>query len=137
VGIVVLGETPYAEGLGDRANLTLPGADMVDLMRTQAKKVVLVVVSGRPVVITDLLPKVDAAVAAWLPGTEGAGVADVLSGDKPFSGKLAYTWPRSNSQLPFDFKNLETTGCGAPLFSYGYGLTTNDPSPIIPDCPNP
>lgn len=137
VGIVVLGETPYAEGVGDKANLTLAGASIVDLMRKQANKVVLVIVSGRPVIITELLPKVDAAVAAWLPGTEGQGIADVLSGDQPFTGKLAYTWPRWNSQLPFDFKNLATTGCDAPLFPYGYGLTTSDASPAIPDCPAP
>jgi len=137
VGIVVLGENPYAEGVGDSANLALNGGTLLDSMREHADKVILIVVSGRPVIITDLLPKADAVVAAWLPGTEGQGVADVLSGDKPFTGKLAYTWPRSISQLPFDFKNLATIGCDAPLFPFGYGLTTTDASPAIPECPAP
>lgn len=64
----------------------------------------------------------DAFVAAWLPGTEGQGVADVLFGDYPFTGKLPYTWPRLMDQIPFDFNNLETSGPGAPLFPFGYGL---------------
>jgi beta-glucosidase len=77
----------------------------------------------------------DALVAAWLPGTEGQGIADVLFGDVPFTGKLPYTWPRSSEQLPFDFKNLPKEGCGAPLFPFGYGLSASDPTPVIPDCP--
>ena len=61
----------------------------------------------------------DALVAAWLPGTEGQGVADVLFGDQPFTGKLPYTWPRSVEQLPFDFETLDESG---PLYPFGYGL---------------
>ena len=77
-------------------------------------------------VIDDVLPYADAVVAAWLPGTEGQGVADVLFGDQPFTGKLPYTWLRTVDQLPFDFANLPTDTCDAPLFPYGYGLTTDD-----------
>jgi beta-glucosidase len=84
--------------------------------------VVVILLSGRPLIITDALNRADAFVAAWLPGTEGEGVADVLFGDVPFTGRLSYTWPRSIDQIPFDFANLPTEGCDAPLFPYGYGL---------------
>jgi beta-glucosidase len=63
-------------------------------------------------------------VAAWLPGTEGAGISDVLFGDRPFTGKLPYTWPRNDSQLPININNVkDAEGCDAPLFPYGYGLS--------------
>jgi beta-glucosidase len=86
-------------------------------------------------VITQALPLTDAFVAAWLPGSETQGVADVLFGDVEFTGKSPYTWPRANSQLPFDFKNIKTEGCDAPLFPYGFGLKTTDDSPPLMDCP--
>jgi beta-glucosidase len=66
------------------------------------------------------LPR-DAFVGAWLPGTEGQGMADVLFGDDPFIGKLPYTWPKSMDQVPFNPASSE-----APLFPYGYGLGTNN-----------
>ena len=137
VGIVVAAEKPYAEGVGDEGDLTLPEADaaLIDRVKQQSKQVVVVLLSGRPLVVTRHLSQWDALVAAWLPGSEGAGVADVLFGDYPFTGKLPYSWPRSNDQLPFDFKNLAAEGCAAPLFPFGYGLSTTDPSPVLPDCP--
>jgi len=137
VGIVVVAEKPYAEGVGDEGDLTLPEADaaLIDRVKQQSRKVVVVLLSGRPLVVTRPLAQWDALVAAWLPGSEGAGVAEVLFGDYPFTGKLPYSWPRSNDQLPFDFKNLPAEGCDAPLFPFGYGLSTKDPSPVIPDCP--
>ena len=95
---------------------------MTEGMRDKCKTLIVILLSGRPMVVTDQLKNWDAFVAAWLPGTEGQGVADVLFGDKPFTGKLPYTWPRSNDQLPFDFKNLGT-GDQGPLFPFGYGLT--------------
>jgi beta-glucosidase len=136
LGIVVVSEEPYAEGIGDRTSLDLPVSDlvMIDRLRVQSKRVVLVILSGRPIVITEALPKVDAVVAAWLPGTEGNGVTDVLFGDYNPTGRLSYTWPRWSSQLPFDFKNLPTSSCESPLFSFGYGLSFEDESPEIPDC---
>jgi beta-glucosidase len=137
VGIVVIGEEPYAEGLGDRGDLRIPQSDvtLIEHVKAQSKKVVVILLSGRPLVVTEHLPEWDAFVAAWLPGSEGAGVADVLFGDYDFTGKLPYTWPRSNAQLPFDFQNLPTEGCDAPLYPYDFGLSVNDPSPIQLDCP--
>ena len=121
--VAVVGEQPYAEGRGDKADLSLAPADvkMTEDMRDKCQKLVVILLSGRPMVVTDPLKQWDAFVAAWLPGTEGQGVADVLFGDKPFTGQLPYTWPRSNDQLPFDFKNLGSGEAG-PLFPFGYGL---------------
>ena len=126
VGIVVVGETPYAEGMGDRADLTLSEADraLTERVRASSKKLVVLLISGRPMIITAQLAQADAFVAAWLPGTEGQGVADVLFGDYPFTGKLPYTWPRSMDQIPFDFDNPPAEGCAEPLFTFGYGLDT-------------
>jgi beta-glucosidase len=128
VGIVVVGERPYAEGPGDNNGLRLSNGDINNLerMRAQADKVVVIILSGRPLIITDELPLADAWVAAWLPGSEGQGVADILFGDTDFTGKLSYSWPRSIEQLPFDFATLPSDGCDAPLFPYGYGLTFAD-----------
>ncbi len=123
--IVAVGETPYAEGVGDKADLSLSASDiqLTTDLRPRCGKLVVLLVSGRPLVVTDQLAGWDAFVAAWLPGTEGEGVAEVLFGSRPFTGKLSFTWPRSNAQLPFDFANLPTGDAG-PLFPFGYGLTT-------------
>ncbi|MEO8393161.1 MAG: glycoside hydrolase family 3 N-terminal domain-containing protein, partial [Chloroflexota bacterium] len=132
VGIVVVGEYPYAEYKGDNSSLNLSPEEtaLIETMRAESKKLVVILISGRPLIIESALGTADAFVAAWLPGTEGEGVADGLFGDQPFTGKLSYTWPRTIEQIPFDFKNLPTTGCDAPLFPYGYGLdasTTTSP----------
>lgn len=138
VGIVVLAEDPYAEGIGDRADLDLDNTaiQMLERVKQVSDRVVVILVSGRPRGIADALPLSDAFVAAWLPGTETQGITDVLFGAYEFTGKLPYTWQRRNAQLPFDFKNLKTEGCDAPLFPYGFGLTTQDASPEGMDCPN-
>jgi beta-glucosidase len=81
--------------------------------------VVVVLLSGRPMVLGETLDTSHAFVAAWLPGTEGQGVADVLFGDFAPTGKLSYSWPRSHDQLPI---NVGDEGYD-PLFAYGYGLT--------------
>jgi beta-glucosidase len=137
VGFVVLAENPYAEGVGDRADLSLSEEEtklIVD-MKKQSKTVVVILISGRPRVITSQLPLADAWVAAWLPGTEGAGIADVLFGDYPFTGKLSYSWPRSNEQLPINInKSAGKIGCDAPLFPFGYGLRYGEPSSEILEC---
>jgi beta-glucosidase len=111
VGVVVIGETPYAEMKGDRSELSLDNEDAaaVKAMRAAGIPVVVIVVSGRPMVLGDVLDQAGAVLAAWLPGTEGQGVADVLFGDYKPTGKLSFTWPRSNTKAD-------------PLFAYGYGL---------------
>ena len=125
VGIAVVGELPYAEGVGDAADLTLSDADVAAIqgLGQHADQVVVVLVSGRPLDIADHLDQADAWVAAWLPGTEGQGVADGLFGDSPFTGKLPFTWQRTLAQLPFDFTALASDGSGAPLFPAGFGLS--------------
>ena len=121
IGLVVISEEPYAEGIGDRADLTLLQAvvDLIHRVRERCQKLIVIVISGRPLVLTDQLSEMDALIAAWLPGSEGAGVADVLFGDYPFSGKLPYTWPRSNDQLPLNVNNSQE---GEALFPFGFGL---------------
>ena len=102
VGLVVIGETPYAEMMGDRTDLRLAPEDVaaVENMKRAGVPVVAVLLSGRPMIVGDVLAKCDAFVAAWLPGTEGQGVADVLFGDHRPTGKLSFSWPRTNAQIP-------------------------------------
>jgi beta-glucosidase len=136
-GIVVVGEYPYAEGAGDRANLSLSQKDVgvINNVRAHSEKTVVIILSGRPLIITDQVADADAWVAAWLPGSEGQGIADVLFGDFPFTGKLPFSWPRSMEQLPFVFDSLPASGCLAPLFPFGYGLGVEDISPqLMLDC---
>jgi beta-glucosidase len=94
VGVVVIGETPYAEMRGDRKELTVSPEDIAAVKAVKAAgiPVVVVVVSGRPLQLGEIAGQADAIVAAWLPGTEGAGVADVLFGDHKFTGKLSFAW---------------------------------------------
>ncbi|KAH9613639.1 hypothetical protein KSS87_008244 [Heliosperma pusillum] len=119
--IVVVGEPSYAETQGDSLNLTIssPGYNTIKNVCGSVKCVV-VVVSGRPVVIEPYVSKMDALVAAWLPGTEGQGVADVLFGDYGFTGKLSRTWFKSVNQLPMNVGDRHYD----PLFPFGFGLTT-------------
>lgn len=83
-------------------------------------KCVVVVVSGRPVVIQPYVASIEALVAAWLPGSEGQGVADVLFGDFGFTGKLSFTWFKTVDQLPMHVGDPHYD----PLFPLGFGLTT-------------
>ncbi|HET9658082.1 MAG TPA: glycoside hydrolase family 3 N-terminal domain-containing protein [Kineosporiaceae bacterium] len=142
-GIVVVGETPYAEGYGDvggplwaddpndhgaprpQKTMQLSGADRhaVDTVCTQVKTCVVSVVSGRPLQLDpQQLGEIDALVASWLPGSEGEGVADVLFGTRPFTGKLPMTWPRTVAQEPINLGDANYD----PLYPYGWGLTTQD-----------
>ena len=124
LGIAVVGEPPYAEWFGDDATLELPLADAlaVERLRQQVDALAVVLISGRPLVIEWELQAADAFVAAWLPGSEGDGVADVLFGLRDATGTLPFTWPRRVDQLPFDLDQAPTGGCDAPLFPRGYGL---------------
>ena len=120
VGVVVIGETPYAEMIGDRKDLTIADEDVaaVEAVKQAGIPVVIVLLSGRPMIIDKVLDKADAFVAAWLPGTEGRGVTDVLFGDFNFYGTLSFSWPRSMDQIPINVGDANYD----PLFKYGYGL---------------
>ncbi|KAI3461218.1 hypothetical protein Pfo_017881 [Paulownia fortunei] len=119
--IVVVGEVPYAETYGDSMNLSIiePGPSTVRNV-CRVIRCVVIVISGCPVVIEPYLAQIDALVAAWLPGTEGQGVADVLFGHYGFTGKLARTWFKSVDQLPMNVGDPHYD----PLFPFGFGLTT-------------
>ena len=119
--VVVVGETPYAEMSGDRKDLGLSGADRsaIASARKSGKPVVTVLITGRPLIIEDVLPLTDALVVAWLPGTEGEGVSDVLFGDYKPTGKLPHSWPRSMDQIPVNQGDAKYD----PLFPYGFGLS--------------
>lgn len=121
VAIVVIGEDPYAEAKGDRADLALSPQDSAVVAEAKAAgvPVVVVVLSGRPLVLGTVATDADAILAAWLPGTEGAGVTDVLFGDFKPTGKLSFTWPRSMDQVPLGHGKVATVD---PLFQLGFGL---------------
>jgi beta-glucosidase len=122
--IVIVGETPYAEGRGDRPdNLALDYEDQQTLDRAKQSGVpiITILVSGRPMIISDRLPYWKAFMAAWLPGTEGNGIADVLFGNYKPTGKLPHTWPRNESQIPINYGDQPYD----PLFPFGFGLTYN------------
>ena len=116
-----MGEHPYAETAGDNSNLTIPEPGPSTITNVcGGVKCVVVVISGRPLVIQPYLPSISALVAAWLPGSEGQGVADVLFGDYGFTGKLPRTWFKTVEQLPMNFDDAYYD----PLFPLGFGLTT-------------
>ena len=118
---MVVGEVPYAETKGDSQNLTIPHPGPKIIRNVcKAIKCVVVLISGRPIVIEPYLAKMDALVAAWLPGSEGQGVADVLFGDYGFTGKLARTWFKRLDQLPMNYGDPNYD----PLFPFGFGLET-------------
>ncbi|XP_042462811.1 beta-glucosidase BoGH3B-like [Zingiber officinale] len=120
--IVVVGEHPYAETYGDSLNLTIaaPGPSTIETVCGSSVKCVVILITGRPVVVEPYVASIDALVAAWLPGSEGQGVADVLFGDYGFTGKLPSTWFRSVEQLPMNAGDAHYD----PLFPLGFGLTT-------------
>lgn len=141
LGVVVVGETPYAEGFGDVGGpswaydpgdngqprppktMKLSDADKatVDKVCAEAKRCAVVVVSGRPMIIDPArLREIDSLVAAWLPGSEGAGVADTLLGKVPYTGRLSVTWPRTLEQEPINIGDRDYD----PLYPYGHGLRT-------------
>ncbi|KAJ0266397.1 Glycoside hydrolase family 3 C-terminal domain-containing protein [Hirschfeldia incana] len=126
--IIAVGEPPYAETAGDSDKLTMmdPGPAIVT-STCQAVKCVVVVVSGRPLVMEPYVASIEALVAAWLPGTEGQGITDALFGDHGFSGKLPVTWFRNTQQLPMSYGDPNYD----PLFSYGSCLETESVASIV------
>lgn len=121
LGIAVIGERPYAEGVGDRADLSLDPQDIaaINNLKSAGIPVVVLVISGRPLIINDILPQTDALLASFLPGTEGQGIADVLFGDYNPTGKLSFSWPKSMDQLPLNINS--TISEYDPLYAFGYG----------------
>lgn len=119
--IVVIGEKPYSEGWGDRESLDLSKENKKILKRVKKKNLpyLIILISGRPMIIESELKDCDAFIAAWLPGTEGSGIADVVYGDYNPTGKLSMSWPRSMKQIPINIGDKSYD----PLFSFGYGLT--------------
>ncbi|WP_423917320.1 glycoside hydrolase family 3 N-terminal domain-containing protein [Frigoribacterium sp. 2-23] len=126
-GVVVVGERPYAEGQGDVGNngssLSLTASDqaIVDKVCAATADCVVLVVSGRPQLLGSVVDVADAVVASSLPGSEGAGVADVLFGDRPFTGRLPVTWAASADQVPINVGDADYE----PMFPYGWGLRTD------------
>jgi beta-glucosidase len=140
-GVVVVGETPYAEGFGDvgadpwgydpgdngvkrpmqTMELNAGDSAAIDKVCAQAAKCVVVVVSGRPLIIKPAQrSQMDGLVEAWLPGSEGEGVSDPLFGRTPYAGKLPVSWPRTLAQEPINVGDANYN----PLYAYGYGLRT-------------
>jgi beta-glucosidase len=147
--VLVVGEASYSEGQGDNGhtnsdgscpqcdtyknkqmsiNLSdCPNAALVDKCVAANKPLIIILISGRPMIIADQIAKSKAFVAAWLPGSEGGGVADVLYGAYNFTGKLRHTWPNTIDQVPINtgtvYSDEKHGSGGTPLFNYGYGLT--------------
>jgi beta-glucosidase len=145
VGIVVIGETPYAEGIGDigktktleHARLHPEDLAAIEELRDAGLPVVTIMVTGRPLHVNKELNRSAAFVVAWLPGSEGGGIADVIfakktkeegevTGDRlvnyGFTGKLSYSWPEADCQTSLNIGDDDYR----PLFPYGYGLTYAD-----------
>jgi beta-glucosidase len=121
VGVAVIGETPYAEGTGDRTDLTIPAAQVmvVKALKDAGLPTVVVLIAGRPMILEPIMQYADAIVMAWLPGSEGAGVTDILYRDVAPTGKLPMTWPRTMQQIPIN----QGDATYDPLYPYGHGLT--------------
>jgi beta-glucosidase len=120
--IAVVGEGPYAEMKGDREDLSLKTTDLKTIrnIKDAGVPVVVILISGRPMIVTSEIKSWNAFIAAWLPGTEGEGIADILFGDYQPAGKLSYTWPASMDQVPLrKAKNSHSK----PLYPYGFGLS--------------
>ncbi len=126
IGIAVVGEKPYAEGWGDTALPILDEADRTAIKNLQAvvDRVIVVVVAGRPLLLAEEVTAIDGLVMAWLPGSEGVGVADVLFGKRPFTGVLPLPWPLRSEQLPITATGM--TADGTPvLYPRYFGLPHN------------
>jgi beta-glucosidase len=141
VGVVVVGETPYAEGYGDVfgpqwaydpgdhgqprpvKDMQISASDQkaITTVCSQAKRCVVIIVSGRPLILKpNVLDAADSIVEAWLPGSEGEGVSDALFGRTPYTGKLPVTWPKTLAQEPINIGDANYH----PLYPFGWGLRT-------------
>lgn len=130
VAIIVVGETPYAEFMGDindeneKYQLTLSAKhqNYIDAYSNKEPKIVVVLVSGRPLVTTKQIEQSDAFITAWLPGSEGDGIAEVLFGDYNFKGKLPHSWPKSEEDFNGKYGPNFWDKSIDPLYPFGFGL---------------
>jgi beta-glucosidase len=130
VAIVVFGESPYAEFMGDQRDVALhhdnvESLELIKKIKAQGIPVIAVLLSGRALYVNPQINASDAFVAAWLPGSEGEGVADVLTGRNDFTAKLSFSWPKNPDQTPL---NVEDAAYD-PQFAYGFGLSYAAPAP--------
>jgi len=130
VAIIVVGENPYAEAVGDirdekgwyKLTLRENHQEYVNAYAGKGPAIVVILVSGRPLVVTDQINIADAFVAAWLPGSEGDGIAEVLFGDYNFKGNLPHSWPKSVEDYTGKYGPNYWDNSITPLFDFGYGL---------------
>jgi beta-glucosidase len=117
IGIAVIAETPYAEGVGDTDDLQLSDSHIktIESVRQNSRKTILLILSGRPLIISEVSGGLDGIVMAWLPGTEGDGIAEVLAGKYDFKGRLPLDWPMS-------MKEVENKSIKNFAFKLGHGL---------------
>ena len=132
VAIIVVGETPYAEFFGDIKHdhsreeygytLNEQQQSYISAYAGKGPKIVVVLISGRPLVVTDQIDQSDAFIAAWLLGSEGDGVAEVLFGDHNFKGRLPHSWPKAVEDVQGRFGPNFWDNSIQPLYELGYGL---------------
>jgi beta-glucosidase len=125
--IVVIGEKPYAEWFGDRKDLNIQNTDveLVRKIKSYGNPVIVILISGRPLILEKIQHYSDVIFAAWLPGSEGEGITDVLFGDYSPSGVLSHSWPQNMNQVPINVGDAYYE----PLYEYGFGITSFDDSP--------
>jgi beta-glucosidase len=131
VAIIVVGETPYAEFRGDigdgsghyKLTLSDKHQQYITTYANNVSKIVVLLISGRPLVTTEQINQSDAFIAAWLPGSEGDGIAEVLFGDYNFTGKLPHSWPKSTEDFKGKYGPNFWDDSIVPLYKYGYGLS--------------
>ncbi len=129
--IIVVGETPYGEFFGDigdgsgKYSLTLSEKHQkyITTYADKGPKVIVILISGRPLVVTDQIVQSDAFISAWLPGSEGDGIAEVLFGDYNFTGRLPHSWPKMVEDFDGKYGPNFWDNSIVPLYKYGYGLT--------------
>ena len=136
VAIVVFGETPYAEFMGDQRDVALhhdnvESLELIKKLKAQGIPVVAVMLSGRALYVNPQINAANAFVEAWLPGSEGEGVADVLTGKYDFTAKLSFSWPKRPDQTPLNVGDARYD----PQFAYGFGLSYAAPgqTPALPE----
>jgi len=119
--VAVIGEYPYAEGYGDNPSIGISSFDKNVLKKCykSGNKLIVIMLSGRPLLIDDHINKWDGFISAWLPGMAGEGISDVILGDYSPTGRLSFSWPKNIKQVPVNIGDPEY----APMFPYGYGLS--------------